>query len=289
MWLLLINPTSGGGLGRARGQRVVSFLVNSSLPFKDISGSSYESAVSNLRNELRNEEGLEGVIVVGGDGLVHLAIQELANSDIPLLVIPAGTGNDFARALGLPLDNPELILETSSSREPIRVDLGEVNDRYFAAILSTGFDSVVNERANRMKWIRGQIKYTLAILLELPFFKPRSYKFSVDSLNFASDAMLIAIANSSSYGGGMLVAPDADFDDQIFDIVILGPVSKIEFLKVFPKVFSGSHITHPAVKVLRGKKIKVEAEAVAYADGERIGDLPITAEVAPHALLTWTM
>lgn len=288
MWLLLINPTSGGGRGRITGERVKEFLVAKKISFEDISGTSYESAVTNLRSAFRRS-GVTGVIVVGGDGLVHLAIQELAGTTTPLLVIPAGTGNDFARALGLSRDDPESVLAHALSCDPLRVDLGQVNGRYFAAILSTGFDSVVNERANRMKLIRGQIKYTLAILLELPFFKPRSYTFSVDSLEFSSEAMLIAIANSSSYGGGMLVAPDARFDDQTFDVVILGPVSKLEFLKVFPKVFTGSHITHPAVKVLRGREITVEADAVAYADGERIGALPITAKVSPLALSTWAM
>ena len=99
--------------------------------------------------------------------------------------------------------------------------------------------------------------------------------------------MLIAIANGSSYGGGMQVCPGADIEDGLFDLMILAPVSKIEFLKVFPKVFSGTHITHPAVSMMRGKKISVTAEAIAYADGERIGPLPISAEVVPAALRTW--
>ena len=288
MWLLMINPTSGGGKGRVIGERVTRFLNASEMEYSDISGTSFESATSNLRTALDGTN-VTGVIIVGGDGLVHLAIQELAGTEIPLLVIPGGTGNDFARALGLPLDAPEQILAGCLNRPPGKIDLGKVNNKYFAAILSTGFDSLVNERANRMRFIRGQIKYTISILLELPFFKPRTYRFSVDSLEFTTKAMLIAIANSPSYGGGMLVAPDARFDDGSFDVVILGPVSKLEFLKVFPKVFTGRHITHPAVKVMRGRAIKVEADAVAYADGERIGELPITAEVASGALRTWAM
>ena len=288
MWLLIINPTSGGGKGQVVGERVKAFLNQRGVQYHDISGSSYESAATNLRSALK-EFSVKGVIIVGGDGLVHLAIQELAGSEVALIVVPGGTGNDFARALGLPLDQPEKVLENCFTVAARRIDLGLVNGRYFAAILSTGFDSIVNERANRMRFIRGQIKYTISILLELPFFKPRTYRFSIDALEFTTQAMLIAIANSPSYGGGMLVAPDARFDDATFDVVILGPVSTLEFLKVFPKVFSGSHITHPAVKVMRGRTIKVEADAVAYADGERIGDLPISAEISPNALRTWTM
>ena len=288
MWLLIINPTSGGGKGQVVGERVKAFLNQRGVQYHDISGSSYESAATNLRRALK-EFMVKGVIIVGGDGLVHLAIQELAGSEVALIVVPGGTGNDFARALGLPLDQPEKVLENCFTVAARRIDLGLVNGRYFAAILSTGFDSIVNERANRMRFIRGQIKYTISILLELPFFKSRTYRFSIDALEFTTQAMLIAIANSPSYGGGMFVAPDARFDDATFDVVILGPVSTLEFLKVFPKVFSGSHITHPAVKVMRGRTIKVEADAVAYADGERIGDLPISAEISPNVLRTWTM
>lgn len=283
-WGLMINPTSGGGRGRRVGEETKSILQKRKIAFTDISGSSYESARSALR-EAKNQ--ISGLIVVGGDGIVHLAIQEIAQSPLPLVVIPAGTGNDFARMMNLPLDDPGSILDRCFENQPVAIDLGKAGDEFFADILSTGFDSVVNERANRMRFIKGQMKYTVAILLELPLFKPIHYHFQVDSQEFRTPAMLIAIANGSSYGGGMQVCPGADIEDGLFDLMILAPVSKIEFLKVFPKVFSGTHITHPAVSMMRGKKISVTAEAIAYADGERIGPLPISAEVVPAALRTW--
>lgn len=287
MYLLLVNPTSGSGRGRSQGSVVQDYLVRNSIEFSNISGSSYESAASSLATAIRKYSSIEGLIVVGGDGLVHLAIQELAGTAIPMLVIPAGTGNDFARSLKLPLADPTSILEFARYSKPSAIDLGRVNGRYFAEILSTGFDSVVNERANRMRLVSGKSKYNLAILLELPLFKPKRYQFDVDGAAFEYEAMLIAVANGASYGGGMKVCPNAELDDGYFDLMILEPVSKLEFLRVFPRVFSGTHISHPKVRILRGRQISVRADAVAYADGERVSELPITAEIVPGALLTW--
>jgi diacylglycerol kinase (ATP) len=290
MWLLLSNPTSGGGKGRKYLHIIKDYLDSNNLPYLDITSDSYGLASEALKKSL-NQLGsqISGVYVIGGDGMVHLAVQELVNTDIPLALIPAGTGNDFARSLNLPLDAPLQLLKTYLATSPTHVDLGQVNDEIFADILSTGFDSVVNERANRMRIIRGRMKYNIAILLELSTFTPKSYEFRVDSVSFTTKAMLIAVSNGISYGGGMKVTPNAELDDGLFDIMVLGPVSKFEFLKVFPKVFSGGHITHPAVKILRGKEVSITSDAVAYADGERIGNLPIEARVLPKALLTWRL
>lgn len=287
MFLLLVNPTSGGGKGRKQGRIVRNYLTSRSLDFLDISADNYESALTSLASSITKVSHLEAVIVVGGDGMAHLAIQILAKTSIPLILIPAGTGNDFARSLGIPLSDPISILDRARQTKAAPIDLGVVNGRYFCEVLSTGFDSVVNERANRIRLISGRSKYNLAILLELPLFRPKRYFFKVDETSFEIDAMLIAIANGASYGGGMRVCPDAKLDDGRFDLMILEPVSKIEFLRVFPRVFSGSHIDHPRVRIMRGATVEVRAEAVAYADGERIGQLPIRAEISPNALRTW--
>lgn len=288
MWILLYNPTSGGGKGQKEALRVTSFFKERGVDLVTACGSSYENATQIFQQSLKKQAGkISGVVVVGGDGMMHMAIQELAKTTIPVALVPAGTGNDFARALGLDLKNPTKHLPILFTQSPESVDLGLVNQRYFADILSTGFDSTVNEKANALKFIKGRMKYNVAIALVLSTFKPQEYRFSIDSVDFNSKAMLIAVSNGQSYGGGMKVTPHARIDDGLFDVMILGPVSKIEFLKVFPRVFSGSHIDHPAVKIMRGKKVRIEAKAVAYADGERIGDLPIEAAVVPKALLTW--
>lgn len=287
MDLLLTNPTSGGGSGARVAQQVRNWLAANGRKYQDISGSSYESAASALGSALVSAENFDRLIVVGGDGMVHLAVQALAGKPLPMLLIPAGTGNDLARTLSLPLNQPEVILERYANRAARAMDLGSVNGEYFADILSTGFDSVVNERANRMRRIRGRAKYNAAILLELPLFKPLEYEFTLDGRSFTSAAMLVAIANGCSYGGGMRVCPDASLTDGRFDIMILEPVSKVEFLRVFPKVFSGTHINHPRVRIERAATVELRAAAVAYADGERIGPLPVRAEIVPNSLLTW--
>lgn len=287
MWGIVINPISGRGKGAEFGKRAMHFFDTHDIPYRMITGASTELTARNLKNFLAKEDACQGIVAVGGDGLVHLVLQQVANTSIPLAVIPAGTGNDFCRTLGWPMENVEPILHAAIERAPTRVDLGIVDGEWFGAILSTGFDSLVNERANAMKWPKGPSKYNVAIALELLGFKPRNYEIDIDGQKFSTKAMLIAIGNGQSYGGGMRVCPGAGINDDLLDVMVLSPISKFEFLRVFPKVYAGTHIEHPAVKILRGKKVRIRSEAVAYADGERVGPLPVEAESVPAALLTW--
>ncbi len=287
MWAIVINPISGRGKGAAYGRRTMDFFDHHGIEYRMVTGASAEHTSRNLTTFLTNEKECAGVVAVGGDGLVHLVLQHVANTSIPLAVIPAGTGNDFCRTLGWSLDNVEEILHKVIDKPWSRVDLGLVDGEWFGAILSTGFDSMVNERANKMKWPKGPSKYNVAIVLELLGFKPRSYEMDIDGQKFTTKAMLIAIGNGRSYGGGMKVCPNADLSDDLLDVMVLSPISKLEFLRVFPKVYAGTHIKHPAVKILRGKRVSINSSAIAYADGERVGVLPVQTESVPSALLTW--
>lgn len=286
MWGVVINPISGRGVGAQFGVQVTDFLSNHGISYRIISGASAEHTSEALRQFLLNEE-CDGVIAVGGDGLVHLVLQQVAGTKVPLAVVPAGTGNDFYRTLGWPLNDFEKVLSAALFAPPKAIDLGIVDGEWFGAILSTGFDSLVNERANKLRWPRGPMKYNVAILLELLGFAPRNYEVTIDGLKISTRAMLIAIGNGSSYGGGMQACPGADVHDGVFDVMVLSPISKLKFLRVFPRVYSGSHVSHPAVKIYRGKEVSIDADAVAYADGERVGPLPVKAETMPGALLTW--
>ncbi len=279
---LLCNPTSGGGRGGKIKEQVISHLQSQEIDFLDLSGVNADAAKMNLK--ALDLERISNLIVIGGDGLVHLAVQKLARSTVPLLIIPAGTGNDFARSLGLNINQPLENLSLLNEMKSTGVDLGLVAGEYFAQILSTGFDSLVNERANQMRFIRGRMKYNVAIAQVLSTFKPRSYSFRVDEVHLESKAMLIAVSNGKSYGGGMMISPMSDLQDGYLDVMILGPVSRFEFLRVFPKVYSGSHINHPAVKFLKAKNVAISANAVAYADGERVGDLPIEVSIVEKCL-----
>jgi diacylglycerol kinase (ATP) len=281
MLILFANPSSGRGKGGKVLSIIENFLKLSNEVFSSISTKSLEKSIFLLR-ESANKYPQAKIIVIGGDGMLHAAINNVQGN--PIGLIPAGTGNDFARALGLSLEDPIENIRRVLSADVEEVDLGKIGDEYFAAICSTGFDSVVNERANKLKWPTGKMKYNIAMLLELPRFKPRIYEIVIDGKKMQTQAMLIAIANGLSYGGGMKVCPAADIQDGLLDIMILAPVPKLEFIRIFPSVFKGLHVTHPAVSILQGRSIQIKANAVAYADGERIGELPLDVSISHNKL-----
>ena len=286
MWLVVVNPKAGMGAAASLATQVVGFLQSSEISYRMISPNSAAETKLLVRESLRKGEA-DKLISVGGDGLFHLLLQLAIEFKVPLAVVPGGTGNDFYRTLGWFGRDLSDYLSHLTSNEPTLVDVGVVDGEYFGAVLSSGFDSVVNERANTLKWPKGPAKYNAAIALELPLFKPIDFKIFADEKVLEVEAMLIAIGNGRSYGGGMQVCPDADLHDGLFDIMILHPVSKLEFIKVFPTVYKGTHIEHPQVEVIRAKQVRIESSAIAYADGERIGQLPVQVESLPQTLLTW--
>jgi diacylglycerol kinase (ATP) len=285
---LVINPTSGKGRGATIGAEVAGRLQAEGHEVIDLSGGT--AAASRERAEAGIALGLDVLAVTGGDGMVNLGVNLCAGTATVLAIVPAGTGNDIARALDLPVHDPGAAARVIASGTVRTIDAGRHTDaqgvsHWFAGVLGAGFDSVVNERANTWAWPRGRMRYNLAIARELPVFKPIPYVIEVDGVRRSSQAMLVAVANGPSYGGGMMVCPDASFDDGMFDILVVHEISTIEFLKIFPKVFSGKHIGHPAVEILRGRLVRLEAPAiVSYADGEPFASLPMTCENVPGAL-----
>jgi diacylglycerol kinase (ATP) len=254
----------------------------------DVSGSDYQQARTQARQVV--SDGVDTVVVVGGDGMVHLGVNLCAATSARLAVVAAGTGNDFARNLGLPVRDVPAAVALLTEGSTRRVDLGRVSDgvvgdRWFGGVLGAGFDAVVNARAQRMTWPRGQMRYNLAVLRELPVFRPIPYAVELDGRRIETRAMLVAVANTTSFGGGMQVCPDADVADGLFDVMIVHALSIPAFLRVFPKVYSGTHITHPAVEIYRARRVRLEASGIhSQADGETFADLPIDAEVVPGAL-----
>jgi diacylglycerol kinase (ATP) len=287
MWALVINPVSGQGRGTTVGTYVAGYLNQHKVDFAIVTGNSSISLSDHLKIFLEKTPDCSGVIAVGGDGLMHIILQVVVPFQIPFTIIPAGTGNDFVRTLGWDLEKIDSQLNRVVTTNPSTINLGLVDGEWFGAVLSTGFDSVVNERANTMQWPKGPMKYNAAIALELPRFAPRHYEIILDDRTISTEAMLIAVANGRSYGGGMLVCPNANISDDLFDVMVLHPVTKLEFIKVFPRVFAGTHVSHPAVEIVRSRSVRIESKAVAYADGERIGQLPIVAECIHDAVQTW--
>ncbi len=286
--ILLAHPSSGSGHCVEYAERFAQSASRQGLATTLISKETAEESIEAVL-AVRNEN--DALVVVGGDGSFHIALQAVAGSQCPLYVIPMGTGNDFARTNNELSIDIDFVLQRILHERPKWVDLGKITvgpeHSWYGQVLSTGFDSLVNRRANQMRMIKGQIKYTIATLLELPKFKPIRYRIAIDGQVIETDAMLVSVANGATYGGGMKIVPDADRHDGLLDLMILKRVSKIELLRVFPKVFSGAHKNHPAVSFHRTKNFTLEAAALAYADGEFVGNLPISGEVKPQSLLTW--
>lgn len=284
---LVVNPTSGKGAGRLVGQRTLELLREAGYRVTDASGSSLAEARS--RAEAAIEAGAGTVCVVGGDGMAHLGINVTAGRAVNLALVAAGTGNDFARNLGLPVRDPEAAVDLLTTGRTRHVDLGRVShgvagEKWFGGVLGAGFDAVVNARAQRMRWPRGQMRYNLAILRELPVFRPIPYAIECDGERLATRAMLVAVANTASFGGGMRICPQADPADGLFDVLILHAISIPQFLRVFPSVYSGRHVGHPRVEIRRAARVRLEAGVPAQADGEPFAPLPLEVENVPGAL-----
>ncbi|EST39668.1 hypothetical protein N566_00645, partial [Streptomycetaceae bacterium MP113-05] len=239
-------------------------------------------------------EGTAALIVVGGDGMAGLALQAVAGTDTPLGVVAVGTGNDFARATGLPVRDPAsaagLFVEALKTGRTRPVDLGRVTcadgaDRWFGSVLASGFDSKVNDRANRMRWPSGPRRYDLAMLAELAALRPIPYRLTLDGGQPQEvPATLVAVGNGPSYGGGMRICAGASLDDGLLNVTVVGECSRATLLRVFPRVYKGTHLTHPAVTVHRVRRITLAAEGVTgYADGESAGPLPLTVDSVPGA------
>ena len=287
-----VNPTSGGGRGRKLGAEVSGRLQAAGCSVVDLSGQSAAEALDRARAEVAR--GLDALVVVGGDGMVHLGANAVACTDVPLGVVAAGTGNDVAASLGLPVHDVAAAVAVVLEQRARPIDAvrgtagGAVptsDPRWFVGVLCGGFDALVNERANGWSWPRGRMRYNLAIARELPLFRPLPYEIELDGETWRTDAVLVAVGNGPRYGGGMRITPDASYDDGLLDVLVAGPLSVPALLRVYPRVFDGSHVRHPAVTVRRARRVRLSTPGVvAYADGERFGPMPVDLEVVPRAL-----
>jgi len=262
---------------------VAEYVTNGGLVVRELTGRDAEESRVLARGAV--ERGVDALVVVGGDGMVHLGLQAIVGSDVPFGVIPAGGGNDFARSLGIPLDDPQVAADVVLRGHERKIDLGRAGNTWFGCVVAAGFDARVNDRANRMRWPRGRMRYNLAMLAELGVFRPVPYVLELDGVRWETSAMLVTIGNGPSYGGGMKVIPDARLDDALLDVMVVKPISKMRFLRVFPKVYSGTHVHLPYVEVRRARTVRAEAPGItAYVDGERLAPLPLTFEAVPAAV-----
>ncbi|MBD3553125.1 diacylglycerol kinase [Streptomyces sp. SP18CM02] len=289
---LFVNPTAGRGRGAHAAQPAASALRDAGFSVRTVLGEDADDALRRAREAVA--AGTGALIAVGGDGLMSLALQAVAGTATPLGIVAVGTGNDFARTLGLPVRDPAAAgrlaaraLKEGGLRE---IDLGRVGERWFGTVLASGFDSRVNDRGNRMRFVGGRFKYDLAILAELAAFRPIPYRLRFDGGEpVETEATLIAVGNGTTYGGGMRICAGAKTDDGLFDVTVVGPCTRATLLKVFPRVYRGTHLDHPAVTVHRVSSIELAAAGItAYADGEPMGPLPLTATCVPGAVRVLT-
>ncbi|QLE71314.1 diacylglycerol kinase [Streptomyces rectiverticillatus] len=285
---LFVNPAAGRGRGAAAAQPAARALRAAGFSVRTVLGENAADALRRAREAVAGGTG--ALIAVGGDGMVSLALQAVAGTPVPLGVVAAGTGNDFARAAGLPVRDPaaagRLIARSLKGDGGRPVDLGRTGGTYFATVLASGFDSRVNDRGNRLRFPAGRLRYDVALIAELAALRPVPYRIRLDDgPEQEVEATLVAVGNSSSYGGGMRICADARMDDGLFDITVVGPCSRSTLLKVFPRVYRGTHLGHPAVTVHRVAKVSLSAAGITgWADGEPLGPLPLTAETVPAAV-----
>jgi diacylglycerol kinase (ATP) len=254
-----------------------------------IVGSDAEHARRLLRAAV--EKGTDAVVVTGGDGVISDALQALACTNIPLGIIPAGTGNDHAREFGLPTKDPVAAADIVADGWTETVDLGRIRDRagvtkWFGTVAAAGFDSLVTDRANRMRWPRGRMRYNLAMLAELSQLRLLPFRLVLDGRDeIVTDLTLAAFGNTRSYGGGMLICPNADHADGQLDITMVHSASRGRLIRLFPTVYKGNHVDLDEVTTARATSVEVESPGInVYADGEYACALPAEISAVPGAL-----
>lgn len=293
---LVVNPTAGGG--RAAGHRALALLRAAGHEVRDLSAGTAQQAEARAREAVR--DGIDALVVVGGDGTVHLGANAVAGTGVPLGVVPVGTGNDVARSVGLPRGDvvrAVAALDAGLRRGPVAVDAVRLSrpdgssPTWYAGVLSCGLDAAVNARANTLTRPRGSARYVRALVPELRTFRPYGYRVTCDGTVWEQGGTLVAVASTTWFGGGLRIAPDADPADGLLDVVLAGPFSRAGVVRIFPGLYRGRHVRDPRVRVLRARRVLVEPVAalgppppVAFADGEPVGALPLLAEVVPGAL-----
>jgi YegS/Rv2252/BmrU family lipid kinase len=291
-YMLLVNPSAGGGRSRGRLPAVEEALRAAGADYRLVMTTHLDHGC-----EQAAAAAADGRIpvVMSGDGMIGKIGGILAGGDVPLGVIPGGRGNDFARVVGIPTEPKEAVANLLAD-ERRRIDVGEANGERFLCIASCGFDSDANRIANEAKLVKGPLVYAYAALRALSQWKPAKFTLICETDGDRGEncehgtrefsGYSVAVANSKAYGGGMFVAPDAVLDDGLLDVVTTADVSRSAFLRGLPDVFKGTHINRPEVGYFRCSRVRVEADRpfAVYADGEAITDLPATIGLLPRSL-----
>ncbi|WP_347056831.1 diacylglycerol kinase family protein [Blastococcus sp. HT6-30] len=283
---VLTSPAAGRGRARALSAAVPGLLREAGLTPRVLDACTRPDAERQATAAVAG--GAAAVLAVGGDGAAHAALQAVAGTTTPLAVVPAGTGNDLALALGVPADPAAAVRAAAADLLAGRsrsVDAGRSADRWWATVLCCGFDSAVTDRANRLRWPPGRRRYDIAVLTELARLRPYEVTLSLDGEERTLPATMVAVGNTAWYGGGLRICPAADPADGLFDVTVVGATTRRELVRTKPRLADGSHVDHPLVTVHRAARVELACAGVTtYADGEPVAPLPVVSECVPGAL-----
>ncbi|MDO3231544.1 diacylglycerol kinase [Mycobacteroides abscessus] len=283
---VLTNPTAGHGAAQAA-EAAIAHLRARGLTVTHHAATS--AAESHALAQEAARTGARGIAAAGGDGLVSIALQAVAATPVALGVIPIGTGNDCARMLDIPLSDPVAAAEVIAAGRIRVIDAGRIqyhgDTTWFATVVASGFDSLVNDRANRMRWPRGRRRYDIAMALEAAKLRPLPFRIELDDQVIDTDVTLVAVGNGTSYGGGMRICPGAILDDGLLDITVVAAGGRLRLLRLSPTVYKGTHVDLPEVSTFRSRRVRLSAaDITAYADGDPVAPLPVDIDVVPGAL-----
>lgn len=300
---VVTNPRSGHGRGGDAASAAIARFRAGGAEVTEVCAPSVAETVRQVGDSIAGVGGAppDAVVCVGGDGLINVTLPAVAETGVALGMIPAGTGNDLARELGVPTDDPLAAAALVLRGRTRTIDLGRIDapgqPMWFATVIGTGFDARVTLRANEMRWPKGRLRYTVAALAEISgrFTVPYRVELEgavIDGLTnpgegalLETEAVMVAVGNTRTYGGGMLICPDAIMDDGLLDLTVVGALSRVEMLRLLPALSAGKRRDHPEVKQFRAAAVTLTAAgAPATADGEPAGTLPITIRAVPGAL-----
>ncbi|MCW2533902.1 MAG: putative sphingosine/diacylglycerol kinaselike enzyme [Blastococcus sp.] len=283
---VLVSPTAGRGGAGVLTEDVLATFRAAGLSPRVLPATTGTDAEKQATEAVA--AGAGAIVAVGGDGTVHAAVQAVAGTSAALAVVPAGTGNDLVRALGIPADAvaaARAAAEDLAAGTSRTIDAGRTGARWWATVLCCGFDSAVSDRANRLRWPKGRRRYDVAVLAELARLRPRELTLVLDGEAQTLPITMVAVGNTSWYGGGMKICPGADPTDGLFDVTVVGATSRLELMRTKPRLTAGTHIEHPRVSVHRAARVELSSPGVTtYADGEPVAPLPAVAECVPGAL-----
>ncbi|MDD4229865.1 MAG: diacylglycerol kinase family lipid kinase [Dehalococcoidales bacterium] len=296
--MVIVNPTAGSGATGRKWEKIREHLTESGLAY-DYEFTRYRGHGIELAHAA-STDGYNFIIVVGGDGTVNEAANGILNSpnreNTTLGVINTGTGSDFIRTVGTPKD-PLEACKFLARQERFLIDIGQVEfyhdgvktSRFFVNYCGTGFDSEVAEATNRMprpSFISNTLPYLAALVCTLVRYRNRDIQLTIDGKSRQGRFLSVIVANGRYFGGGMKIAPQAELSDGKLNVVTVEDIGKIELLKAFPRIYKGTHITHPKVSVALATSVQVtpEERMPVSADGELLGEGPVSFRLIPQAL-----